>query len=343
MAKTRYGQLGLKERIEIYRLHADGKSRRMIARILGRNASTVSRELRRNSKPSHQWAGGYDPQRAQQLMQRRHARGRAHKLERNLRLRQQVLDRLAMGWSPEQIAGRLAKGQPRPPVSYESIYRYIYWRSWSFNETLHRLLPRQKYRRGKRRSHRRWSKRAILQRVSIHDRPSLVDRRTHSGHWEADLMSFSKQGQFLLVAHERKSRWTLLVRQNFKSAQSVADNLSRVCGGCRCELAGPSPSITASSSANIICCIENTASKPGSAIPILRGKRAASKTPSDDSAAVYREKLTSTRLQKHSLAGSSDRYNNTPRKCLGFKTPNEVFFERLLHFKREFTPSLRSG
>jgi len=328
MAKTRYGQLGLKERIEIYRLHADGKSRRMIARTLNRSASTVSRELRRNSKPSHQWPGGYDPQRAQQLMQRRHARGRAHKLERNLRLRQQVLDRLAMGWSPEQIAGRLAKGQPRPPVSYESIYRYIYWRSWSFNETLHRLLPRQKYRRGKRRSHRRWSKRAILQRVSIHDRPSLVDRRTHSGHWEADLMSFSKQGQFLLVAHERKSRWTLLVRQNFKSAQSVADNLSRVLRRlplrtCR--------SITFDNGVEFskhyllhrkhgiqtwFCDTHSPWQKGGIENAIGRFRRGLPRKTDLDG------------LQKHSLLEFVDRYNNTPRKCLGFKTPNEVFFRK---------------
>ena len=223
-----YGQLGLTERIEIYRLHADGKSLRFIAGSLGRSVSTVSRELKRNSKASKKWTGGYDPQRAQELTLRRHARGRAHKLERQPELRKEVLDGLAEGWSPEQIAGRLAQGQRSGPISYESIYRYIYWRSWSFKETLHRLLPRKKHRRGRRQKNGRWSKMAIFQRVSIHDRPSRVDRRTHSGHWEADLMSFAKQGQFLLVAHERKSRRTLLRRQSVKSAQSVADNLSAV-------------------------------------------------------------------------------------------------------------------
>ena len=90
MAKS-YGQLGLKERIEIYRLQADGKSVRFIARALSRSASTVSRELKRNSKPSKKWKGGYDPQRAEELMLRRHARGRAHKLERWPELRKEVL------------------------------------------------------------------------------------------------------------------------------------------------------------------------------------------------------------------------------------------------------------
>ncbi len=109
MGKRSYEQLGLTERIEIYRLHADGKSLRFIAGVLERSVSTISRELKRNSKASKKWTGGYDPQRAQELMRRRHARGRAHKLERQPELRQQVLQRLAESWSPEQIAGRMAQ------------------------------------------------------------------------------------------------------------------------------------------------------------------------------------------------------------------------------------------
>ena len=226
MEKRKYEQLGLRERIEIYRLHTDGKSLRGIAAVLGRSAATISRELKRNSKDSKQWTGGYDPQRAQQLMLRRHARGRAHKLERKPRLRKKVFQHLAQGWSPEQIAGRMAREPGSDRISYESIYRYIYWRSWSFNETLHRYLPRQKYRRGKRLPNGRWSTASILDRVSIHDRPPLVASRTRWGDWEADLMSFSKPGQFLLVMQERRSRRALLLRQKARTAQAVADNLS---------------------------------------------------------------------------------------------------------------------
>src|SRR5450755_5053381 len=107
MGKRSYKQLGLAERIEIYRLHADGKSLRFIAGALERNVATISRELKRNSKPSKKWTGGYNPQRAQLLMLRRHARGRTYKLQRQPELRKQVLQRLAAGWSPEQIAGRM--------------------------------------------------------------------------------------------------------------------------------------------------------------------------------------------------------------------------------------------
>ena len=327
MEKRKYEQLSLRERIEIYRLHADGKSRRCIAGLLGRSPATISRELKRNSKPSKRWTGGYDPQRAQQLMLRRHARGRAYKLQRQPQLREQVLQRLAQGWSPEQIAGRLARTPGSDRISYESIYRYIYWRSWSFKETLHRWLPRQKYRRGKRQPNGRWSKTSILDRVSIHDRPAVVENRTRSGHWEADLMSFSKPGQFLLVAQERRSRRALLVRQPTRTAQSVADNLSlmvealptRACQSITFDNGGEfSKHYLLSQRFGIqtwFCDTHSPWQKGGIENAIGRLRRQLPRNTDLDS------------LSAPHLASCLQRFNDTPRKCLGFKTPNEVFLE----------------
>ena len=327
MEKRSYGQLGLTERIEIYRLHADGKSLRFIAGVLGRSVSTISRELQRNSKASKKWTGGYDPQRAQELMLRRHARGRSYKLERQPDLRREVLQRLAEGWSPEQIAGRLAQGPASQRISYESIYRYIYWRSGSFKETLHRWLPRQKHRRGRRRRNGPWTTESILDRVSIHDRPPLVEARARSGDWEADLMSFSKPGQFLLVAHERRSRLTLLQRQETRTAQSVADNLSAMV-----EAMPPHAchSMTFDNGtefskhyllsrrfgiATWFCDTHSPWQKGGIENAIGRLRR-------------YLPRNTDLNaLPPHGLANLLQRHNDTPRKCLAFQTPNEVFFD----------------
>lgn len=327
MGKRSYEQLDLRERIEIYRLRADGKSLRFIAGVLERNVATISRELRRNGKASKKWSGGYDPQRAQDLMVRRHARGRAHKLELQPELRKEVLQRLAEGWSPEQIAGRMARGPARQRISYESIYRYIYWRSWSFNQTLHRWLPRRKGRRGRRRKNGRWSIESILDRVSIHERPSVVEERARSGDWEADLMSFSKPGQFLLVAQERRSRRALLVRQEARTAQSVADNLSAMVEAmppCACQ------SMTFDNGSEFskhyllsrrfgietwFCDTHSPWQKGGIENAIGRLRR------------QLPRKTDLNALSAHRLAGFLERYNNTPRKCLAFKTPNEVFLE----------------
>jgi len=123
-----YGQLSLEERVEIYRLHAGGKSQNQIASALYRAPSTINRELRRNSRPTKVWRGGYEPVRAQQLAERRRRQDGRFKLARQPDLRDCVGKSLAMGHSPEQIAGRLALEHGRVIISHESIYRFIYHR-----------------------------------------------------------------------------------------------------------------------------------------------------------------------------------------------------------------------
>ena len=98
-----YDQFDLDDRIEISRLHADGISRRAIGRMMGRSASTISRELRRNSLPK----GGYKPASADRIALSR--RRRLSRIERLSPLGDHVRHHLAMGWSPEQIAGRLRR------------------------------------------------------------------------------------------------------------------------------------------------------------------------------------------------------------------------------------------
>src|SRR4030088_1971172 len=142
-----YGQLSLEERGEIYRLHAGGRSQNEIASALGRVPSTISRELRRNSQPSKVWTGGYEPVRAQQLAERRRRMDGRFKLARQPDLRKCVRKSLAMGHSPEQIAGRLALEHGRVIISHESIYRFIY-QNTEERVNWYRLQPRHKLRRG---------------------------------------------------------------------------------------------------------------------------------------------------------------------------------------------------
>src|ERR1700693_2131440 len=142
-----YGQLSLEERVEIYRLHAGGRSQNKIAAALDRSPSTIGRELERNSRPTKIWKGGYDPVRAQQLAERRRRQDGRFKLARQPDLRDRVSNSLAMGHSPEQIAGRLALEHGRVIISHESIYRFIYHRT-AQKDYWHRLLPHHKLRRG---------------------------------------------------------------------------------------------------------------------------------------------------------------------------------------------------
>ena len=116
----KYEQLSLDDRVEIARLRAGDRSVRQIAAALDRSPSSISRELRRNSG-THV---GYKPSYAQE--QTRARRWAGSRLERDGALRRAVLERLARGWSPEQVAGRLAREAGHSVISYESIYRFIY-------------------------------------------------------------------------------------------------------------------------------------------------------------------------------------------------------------------------
>jgi IS30 family transposase len=131
-------------------------------------------------------------------------------------LRTFVVDRLAEGWTPEQISGWLKGGnEPRlRAVGCETIYAFIY-RAAQQAEQLWRYLTRHHKRRRPRRS--RPSQDTIKDRVSIHERPKKVDARTESGHWEGDLI-ICKRTRPVLVLHERKSRVTLAARLAGKTA-----------------------------------------------------------------------------------------------------------------------------
>ena len=205
-----YSHLLDDERDHIAALKAAGRSIGAIAKAMGRAKSTVSRELRRNALPSGRYSPLYAAG-AYQLRRRREA-----VLERDRRLRDFVGDRLAEGWTPEQIAGWLKAGHERGmrALGFEAIYAFVY-RVARKGEELWRYLTRRHKRRRPRRA--RPSRDMIKDRASIHDRPRDIEGRAAIGHWEGDLI-ICKRTRPVLVLHERKSRVTLATRLAGKTA-----------------------------------------------------------------------------------------------------------------------------
>jgi len=317
-----YGQLSLEERVEIYRLHAGGKSQNEIASALDRAPSTISRELRRNSRPTKVWAGGYEPVRAQQLAERRRRWDGRFKLARQPDLRNRVGKRLAMGHSPEQIAGRLALEHGRVIISHESIYRFIYHRA-AQKDCWHRLLPRRKRRRGHRPGRSPAS--LIKQRRSIIERPAEVEGRGTPGHWEADFMLFARCGQGLLVLHERQTRFNMvhqaLDRKAVRTARTIGRQLGKLPQAMRKTVSFDNGNEFAEHHRlhqtlgvqTFFCDPHSPWQKGGVENSIGRLRRLLPRK-------TDLKLITAADLKRH-----VQRLNDTPRKCLDFKTPAEAF------------------
>ena len=320
-----YEQLSLRERVEIEIWRGRGLSLRQIGEALGRSAGTISRELRRNGKPTKQWAGSYQGERAHGLARRRRRWDARFKLVRQPALQSLVRQGLAMGHSPEQIAGRLALEHGKRIISHESIYRFVYYRS-SLKDYWHRLLPRHKSRRGRLGRQGGSSASFIKARLPISARPDEAADRCVPGHWEADLMAFARYGQYVLVTHERTSRLLSIERLPSKHAPQVATRLlerfavlpqamrrsltfDNGTEFARHELLNQTIGL-----ATFFCDTHAPWQKGGIENAIGRMRR------------PLPRKTDLATLTEDQLNDLVQRYNDTPRKCLAFKTPNEVFF-----------------
>jgi len=329
MGRT-YKQLSLDDRCEIARLSANGSSVRQIAAALDRPPSTISRELKRNRGKQVGYKAGYAEQQA------RARRWTGSRLDREPGLRRAVLERLGQGWSPEQVAGRLARDHGRKMISYESIYRFIYAQLRRTSDySWRRYLPRGKSKRGCRGKKGGSPASFIEGRVSLAERPIEVANRKVPGHWEADLMMFSKYGQAVLTVHERTSRLLLGIRLASKVARGVAHHLVRLFSGLPESLRQTVTFDNGTEFAHhlalhplsietFFCDPHSPWQKGGIENAIGRMRRFIPRK--TDLAA-----LPSRRFRRLVAA-----YNNTPRKCLDFRTPAEAF-SQLLHFECEST------
>jgi transposase, IS30 family len=328
---TTYAQLSIEDRCRIASLREQGRSIRQIAAALGRAPSTITREIERNAGRRV----GYRPAYAHE--QTRARRWKGSKLERDEGLRRVVLERLEQGWSPEQIAGRLARDQAKPSVSHETIYRFIYAQiARTKDYSWRHYLPRAKSRRGCRGRRGGSSTSFIEGRIPLSQRPAEARDRQTPGHWEADLMMFAKYGQAILTVHERSSRILLAARPGNKTANLIAELIE--------QLLRPMPSqlrrtITFDNGTEFarhtrlhrldlqtfFCDPYAPWQKGGIENAIGRMRRL-----------IPRKTDLATISDRHFTA-LLQAYNATPRKCLDFATPAELFLEKLLHFKCEST------
>ena len=333
-----YSHLSLDDRCRIALLHEAGQSCTKIASDLGRAPSTISREIGRNSGSQV----GYKPAWADDLAWSRRWRG--SKLERQPALRDHVLQHLAMGWSPEQVAGRLTRDKVSPRVSHESIYGFIHAQIARTKDYSWRLYLRQ----GK--SQRGWGRRKVSQtqrikdRVCISKRPVYIERRKQIGHWEADLLHPRKSGACVLVAIERATLFVHLAKQDGKHAKPVSDQLS-----AWFQTMPPNVRRTLTQDNGPEFALHHNLHPLGLKTYFCKPHHPWEKGSVENMNGRLRRYIPlgtdPGSFSNQDLIQLADRFNNTPRKRLGFQTPAELFLPKLkpLHFKFESTSRLSPG
>ena len=218
--------LTLSEREEISRGVVAGRSIRSIAVTLGRAASTVSREIRRNGGRRR-----YRANRADQAAWDGARRRKVCKLVENREFAHVVALKLKELWSPEQIAGWLKRTYPDDEnfqVSHETIYRslFIQARGALKKELLQHLRRTRGMRRSRHHTQKTDDHGRIKDTVSIRERPASVEDRAVPGHWEGDLLIGSKNSQIATLV-ERHTRYVMLVKVNSKDTETVINALTK--------------------------------------------------------------------------------------------------------------------
>ncbi|MDW7646504.1 MAG: IS30 family transposase [Desulfuromonadales bacterium] len=216
--------LTLLEREEISRGIAASHSIRQIAKLIGRDPSTVSREIHRH--------GGVKKYRATDADFAAWERARRPKLCRlatNDKLRRIVAEKLSLDWSPEQVAGWLKvkyTDNAEMRVSHETIYRslFIQARGVLKKELIRHLRSNRTMRRSKYSRTKGQVRGQIVDGVSIRERPAEIEDRAIPGHWEGDLIAGSNNTHIATLV-ERQSRYTVLVKVEGKDTASVVSAL----------------------------------------------------------------------------------------------------------------------
>jgi IS30 family transposase len=318
-----YHHLTMDERNVIYRMRWQGHSDAEIARCLGRHRSTIGRERQRNANI----VGRYDPGNAQTWA---NSRRRAH-LRRpktgHRRLMAYVQERLRACWSPEQIGGSLSAGAPTPleglSISHTTIYRWV----WSDPERTRQFRPFLRIaRKPRRKPYGKPSRQGqIAGKRSIDERPQAVNERMRLGDWEGDTMVGQGRRGFLLTCVDRASRYLIARKLPACAAEPVARQLQRT---IRRLPASKRRSLTLDNGREFArpIALERQLDLP---IYFAHPYHSWERGTNENTNGLLRQYLPKgtdlTQVTETQLRSYVHQLNHRPRKCLGYRSPFEVF------------------
>lgn len=297
---------------------------RTIAKRLHRCHTTIIREVRRNHSLI---SGRYVAITAQRRAEERSIRSRKRHPLKNPEVYSYTLERLRQSWSPEQIAGRLEKEISRPVICPETIYRFIYDRK-NQDRKLWEYLPRKQKRRRKQNG-RSVHKARIPQRISIHDRPKVIDDRTEFGHWEGDTVEGKKsEKDGIHTEVERMTRFFLARKvDRVASAETIRAQFrmfSQIPGNAR-----RSTTLDNGREQHRHMALRFLEMKTYFADPYASYQRGTNENTNGLLRRYCPKRSSFKDLTQAELDDIVWEINNRPRKCLGYNTSQEAFEEQL--------------
>jgi IS30 family transposase len=311
---SHYTQLTREERYQISALKAAGHDQIEIAKVIGRHKSTISRELARNCG-----LRGYRPKQADNFAVNRRQEKSTHRIIPESWSRVKLL--LREYWSPEQISSWL-RYEEDIHVSPEWIYQYIL-RDKQAGGDLYKHLRCQKQRKKRYGTPERRGQ--LKGRISIDERPEVVNQRSRIGDWEADTVIGKQGGAVLVTLVERKTRLTVIGKAPNRTAQEVtAVIVKRLM-----PLAAQVETLTYDNGKEFALHqqIDKELKSNGYfAHPYHSWERGLNENTNGLIRQFFPKGKDLVEVTDAQIQRVMDKLNNRPRKCLGFKTPNQIFF-----------------
>ena len=323
-----YHHLTLIEREKIMFFRAQGKKLSVIAKELGRSKAAISRELRRNGRDAL-----YIPAIAHKHYCERRKKCRPAKKLDNPGLLALVKDKfIKHQWSPEEIAGRLRLEKYCVSISYATIYRGIYAGMFDDAKLSHgargavRKLRHKGKTRHKKGHEERRGKICISNELSA--RPRATNDRKRLGDWESDTVAGKTGRTCLVTLADRKSRFATGGKADKKTACEVSRVMIRALQGLPVKTITSDRGKEFARHAEVTEALQAPFYFPPPHQPWQRGI-------TENTNGLLREYFP----KGQDLAGVSedhiqdvfDELNRRPRKCLGYRTPYEVFYKKKLH------------
>lgn len=330
---SHYKHLSIKERESILLMIGENKSLREIGRVLGRSASTISREIKRNCTVSHE----YSPSDAERKYHTRRKSCRRANILSSAKAKFTVQKLfLEHQWSPEQISNRLKQENNAIQVSFSTIYRAIYAGMLETHKLSHgeRGIARKLRHRGKTRHTKGKVETRGKIKIShpIEERPAGANDRSEFGHWEADTVAGKTGSSCIITLTDRRSRYLLIKKIPHRKASCVKDGMIEL---LKALPADKRRSVTPDRGKEFASHAEITKELGGLPFYFPHPHAPWQRGTNENTNGLIREycpkAVDMESFDEQYFISFTNEINLRPRKCLGWKSPFEVFFGIVLH------------